>query len=70
MKKELQNVRIQLCRRTGKLSSCLWILCHVMALFYEIAEYSLNQPTEVPQEKPNVLRKWTVPGNYFVKKLS
>ena len=25
---------------------------HVMALLYEIAEYSLNQDIEVPQEKP------------------
>ena len=36
-----------------------------MALLYEIAEYSLNQLTGVPQEKAcaSVLRKWGVPGN-------
>ena len=38
---------------------------HVMALLYEIAKYSLNQLTEVPQEKActSVLRKWGIPGN-------
>ena len=72
MKKELRNVRIQLCKRTsevykatcscpaGKSGYCN----HVMALLYEIAEYSLNQLTEVPREKActTVLRKWGVPG--------
>ena len=35
----------------------------VMALLYENAEYSLNQLTEVPQEKACtiVLKKWGVP---------
>ena len=41
-----------------------------MALLYEIAEYSLNQLTEVPREKActSVLRKWGVPGNKEVVK--
>ena len=41
-----------------------------MALLYEIAEYSLNQLTEVPRGKActSVLRKWGVPGNKEVVK--
>ena len=80
MEKELRNVRIQLCKRTdevykatcscpaGKSGYCN----HVMALFYEIGEYSLNQLTEVPQEKAcaSVLRKCGVPGNKEVIKES
>ena len=45
---------------------------HIMALLYEINDYSLNQLTEVPQEKArtSVLRKCGVPGNKeVVKKL-
>ena len=43
-----------------------------MALLYEIAEYSLIQLTEVPEEKvfASVLRKWGVPGNNEVVKES
>ena len=43
---------------------------HVTALLYEIAEYSLNQLTEIPREKActSVLRKWGVPGNKEVVK--
>ena len=56
MKKELRNFRIQLCKRTGEVykatCSCpageSGYCNHVMALLYEIAEYSLNQLTEVP----------------------
>ena len=46
---------------------------HVMILLYEIAVYSLNQLTQVPQEKActSVLRKWGVLGNKeVVKKVS
>ena len=78
MKKELRNVRIQLCKMTGEMCkatcSCLagksGYCNHVMALLYEIAEYSLNQPTEVPQKKActSALRKWGVPGNKEVVK--
>ena len=67
MKKELRNVRIQLCKRTGEVykatCSCpagkSGYCNHVMALLYETAKYSLNQLTEVPQEKActSVLRK-------------
>ena len=60
MKKELRNVQIQLCKRTGegykatysssarKSSYCN----HVVALLYEIAWYSVNQVTEVPRKNP------------------
>ena len=43
---------------------------HVIALPYEVAEYSLNQLTEASQEKACkiVLRKWGVPGNKEVVK--
>ena len=78
MKKKLRNVRIQLFNRTGELykATCSFpagrsgYCNHVMALLYEIAEYSLNQLTEVPQEKActSVLRKWGVPGNKEVIK--
>ena len=78
MKKGLRNVRIQLCKRTGEVykaaCSCAsgksGYCNHVMALLYEIAEHSLNQLTEVPQEKTctSVLRKWGVPGNKEVEK--
>ena len=71
MKKELRNVRIQLCKRTGEVyeatCSCpAGKSCnsnHVMALLYEIVEYSLDQLTEVPQAKAckTVLRKQGVP---------
>ena len=45
---------------------------HVMALLYEIAEYSLSQLTEIPQKKARtiVLRKWGIPGNKEVVKES
>ena len=41
-----------------------------MAQLYDIAEYSLNQLTEVPQEKActSVLRKWEVPESKGVVK--
>ena len=41
-----------------------------MAQLYDIAEYSLNQLTEVTQEKActSVLRKWEVPGSKGVVK--
>ena len=60
MKKELRNVRIQLCKRAGEVykatCSCpagkSGYCNHVMALLYEIAEYSLNHLTEVPRKKP------------------
>ena len=78
MKKELRNVRIQLYKRTGEVykatCSCpagkSGYCNHVIALLYEIAEHSLNQLTEVPQEKActSVLRKWGVPGNKEVVK--
>ena len=53
MKKELRSVRIQLCKRTGEVhkATCSCPACpagksgcyyYVMALLYEIAEYSLN----------------------------
>ena len=81
MKKELRNVRIQLCKRTGEVykatCSCLagksGYCNHVMTLLYEIAVYSLNQLTQVPQEKActSVLRKWGVLWNKeVVKKVS
>ena len=78
MKKELRNVRIQLCKRTGEVCkatcSCpagkSGYCNHVMALLYKISEYSLNQLTDVPQEKActSVLRKSGVPGNKEVVK--
>ena len=80
MKKELRNVRIQLYKRTGEVykatCSCpatkSGYCNHIMALLYKVAEYSLNQLTEVPQEKSctSVLRKWGVPGNKEVVKES
>ena len=74
MKKQLRNVRIQLCKRTGEVykATCAYpagksgYCNHVMALLYETAVYSFNQVTEVPQEKACrkiVLRKWGIPGN-------
>ena len=56
MKKELQNVRIQLCKRTDEVykATCSYparksgCCNHVMALLCEIAKYSLSQLTEVP----------------------
>ena len=67
IKKELRNVRIQLCKRTGEVYK---VTCscparksgycnHVMALLYEIVKYSLNQLTELPEKKTctSVLRK-------------
>ena len=56
MKKELRNVWIQLCKSTGDvyIATCSCpagksgYCNHVMALLHEIAEYSLNQLTEVP----------------------
>ena len=67
MKKELRNVRIQLCKRTcevhqatcscpaGKSGYCN----HETSLHYEIAECSFNQLTEILQQKAStsVLRK-------------
>ena len=80
MKTKLRNVRIQLCKRTGEVykATCKCPAgksgnCnHVMTLLYEIAEYSFNQLSEVPQEKActGVLRKWGVPGNKEVSKES
>ena len=68
MKKELRNVRIQLCKIIGEVYKATWlwpagksVYCnHVIALLYETAEYSLNHLTEVPQKKAciSVLRKW------------
>ena len=45
---------------------------HLLALLYETAEYSLNQLTEVLQEKActSVLRKWGVPRDKEVVKES
>ena len=80
IKKELRNVRIQLCKRTGEVykatCSCpatkSGYCNHLLALLYEIAEYSLNQLTEVLQEKActSVLRKRGVPRNKEVVKES
>ena len=80
MKKELRNVWIQLCKRTGegykatysspagKSSYCN----HVVALLYEIAWYSVNQVTEVPRKKPAQVfsENREVPGNEEVVKES
>ena len=73
MKKEYRNIKVQLCKRTGEVHkatcSCpagkSGYCNHVMALLYEIAEYSLNRLTEIPKEKActSILRKWGVPGN-------
>ena len=73
MKKELRNARIQLCERTGEVFKARYSCSagksgycnNVMALFYEITEYSLNQRTEVTQEKlcTSLLREWRVPEN-------
>ena len=77
VKKELRDVRIQLCKRTGEVYKVTYSCPagksgNVMALLYEIAEYSLIQLTEVPEEKvfASVLRKWGVPGNNEVVKES
>ena len=59
IRKELRNVRIRLCKRTGEVykatCSCpegkSGYCNHVMALLYDIAKYSLNQLTEVSQEQ-------------------
>ena len=59
MKKELRKVRIQLCKKTSQVykATCSYpagksgLRNRVMALFYEIAEYSLNKFIEVHQEK-------------------
>ena len=47
-----------------------WLLQSGNAFLFEIAEYSLNELTEVPQKKActSVLRKWGVPGNKEVVK--
>ena len=78
MKKELWNVRIQLCKRTGEIykatCSCpagkSGYSNHIMALLYETAKYSFNKLTDVPQKKACtcVLRKWRVPDNKEVVK--
>ena len=78
MEKEHRKALVQLCKRTGEVHkatcSCpagkSGYCNHVMALLYEIAEYSLNSLTQVPQEKActSVLRKWGVPGNKEVTK--
>ena len=78
MRKELRNVQIQLCKRTSEVykakCSCsagkTGYYNHVMALPSEIAKYSLNQLTDIPQEKAcaNVLRKRGVPRNKEVVK--
>ena len=55
MKKALRNVRIQLYKRAGEVykAKCSWpagksgYCNHVMALLHKIAEYSLNQLTEI-----------------------
>ena len=60
VKKEFRNILIQLCKRTGEMykATCLCpagkdgYCKYVMALFYEIAEYSHNQFTEIPRKKP------------------
>ena len=59
MQKEHRKALVQLCKRTGEVykatCSCptgkSGYCNHVMALLYEIAEYSLNSLTQVPQEK-------------------
>ena len=78
MKKEHRKALVQLCKRIGEVHkatcSCpAWksVYCnHVIALLYEIAEYSLNSLTQVPQGKActTVLRKWGIPGNKEVTK--
>ena len=50
MKKQLRNVRIQLCKRTGEVykATCAYpagksgYCNHIMALLYETAVYSFN----------------------------
>ena len=73
MKKEYRNVQIHLCKRSGLVqkASCSCpagqsSYCnHIMALLYEVAEYSLNSLSEIPEEKActSKLRKWGMPGN-------
>ena len=72
MKKEIRNVRIQLCKRTGEVykATCSYPAGKSGYCKYVMALHSLNQLTEVPQGKActSVLRKWGVPGNKeFVK---
>ena len=73
MKKVFRDVKVQLCKGKGTVlkASCscpagMSGYCnHVMALLYELAEYSLNNLTKVPHETActSKLRKWGVPGN-------
>lgn len=72
MKKEKRDVSVALCRSSGKVSnakcSCpagLSGYCnHIMAFLLEVADYSLNQLPNVPEEISctSRLRQWGVPG--------
>ena len=72
MKKEKRNVSVKLNRANGKVESGACYCpagnsgyCnHVMALLLELADYSLNQFTTVPEEISctSRLRQWGVPG--------
>ena len=72
MKNELCQVKLSLCMVTAHVidSTCscpagLSGYCnHVMALLFELADYSLNQLCEVPEEIActSKLRQWGIPG--------
>ena len=74
MKNEYRQVKLNLCIETGNVidavCSCpagLSGYCnHVMALLIELADYSLNQLNEVPEEIActSKLRQWGIPSKH------
>ena len=72
MKREVRHVKVSLCMSSGFVldatCSCpagLSGYCnHVMALLFELADYSLNQLNEVPEEiaSTSKLRQWGIPS--------
>ena len=72
MKKEKQDVSVSLSRaKNGQvaLAGLSGYCNHVMALLLEIANYSLNQLKNVPEEISCTihLRQWVVPGDAYNK---
>ena len=72
MKKEIRNVEVSLLKATGEVGhakcSCPAGLSgywnHVMALLFEVAEYSLNRLSSIPDEISctSKIRQWGLPS--------
>ena len=78
MKKEQHFVEVHLCRKSSKVisSDCscpagnsgYWN--HIVAMLYELADYSLHSLKSVPLESActSKIRQWGVPGEKYCRK--